>query len=600
MYSADRYSSSSEITTTASSPERKRKAGDGNGSSSRDGSPTKIQRAQQSALSWQRQEREQERTSLSQPNNNNNSTSLTPFFDRALAIREREESVSGSCNTTGRRRGLSSVFQKRGVSDALFVRMSNVDLDLKKVVGVSVALLCSSWRPESSLLDRQKGYLFRAEGTSSGCYFLKGQDGQNALVAKPALQERGATDCPVATVFQIEGITPGQGAFREWLACKIQEFLGVDFGVPRVALAEMSHPYFKDRLHNPIILGLDKLNSHMSKNDRVKPWTEHSFLGAMIASSGNKIALIKLIQDHMRQDVYALGLDPQQQEAFIFFCQKNKAPVSPKKMLEVFEGPDGIPELKGRINEAHLTRAWALLEKQVGMESVIGDLYDAFTKEPPAPVPTLVSLQEFKHDTNPLPDGESCTIADAEFSKFALDIILTNKDRSRGNILIDGQNRVILIDHGLILPDPLFANDLLGMQAPCFEFMEYSQAKRPLQGPIRDALARLDVVDFLMRLRFAVGDLQAEFADPFTGEVEYMPNLSLSEDHYTLLAFNLYVLKKGIEHGRTLYDIAYFYSGDVDGDVAPEAPKVLSACVDLNKQLQVQKLHSLLDNKFRQ
>lgn len=444
--------------------------------------------------------------------------------------------------------------------------MQDSSIFLNNKIYDSVTALGVALNPAAPLDDRILMHPVRVPDCANGCYFLKNQRGENVLVVKPASQERGNLYCPISSEKAFDGITPGQGALKEWLAWKIQSILDVDFGVPETTLIEMKHPYFLDHKTNRVLEALTQLNSHVNMKNG-KEWTEVEFLKCMRQAQGQLPALTQLVLNRDR----ALNLG----DDFIFFCQYNKPPKCLKEVQNLLT--HNFPSQNFR----QLIPHWDTLYKQRGMEAAVQKLYEAFIEDAINTTPSLVSaqcyMQGYEQDIESVGGVEN--ILPSQFWKFAIDLILFNCDRHMGNILVK-DNGLLLIDHGISLPDPLFKENGKGIKEPRFDFLDFPQVNSRIEGPIKEAFHNLNIPQVLETLEGEIKGVQTLFP-------HYSKEFALTPDHFTFLRFSLRFLQKGIEKGRTLKEMGMDY---VEG----RAQSILIASLTPDYQLNTLVLEGLL------
>ncbi len=465
---------------------------------------------------------------------------------------------------------LKSKFQKIKLAVAEAIMPDASEALHNKIANSAFALRQAS-QTSAPLDDRILMYPVRASNCASGCYFLKNMQGRNTLVVKPSSQESGNVFCPVPTGKDSPGIIPGQGVLREWLAWKIQTMLGVDLGIPETTLIEMRHPYFLDHKTSPVFNALKQLNAHVSiKNGQ--EWTEIEFLKCLRQAQGLLPAVTELVLNRDRGALTELHLGAD----FVGFCQNNEPPARLADVQTILK--DKFPAH----NWKQLFPLWNTLFKQKGMEEAVSKVYEELVEKRQTAEPALVSAQEYMPGYEcDLESAEGVEqISQSEFWKLVIDLILFNCDRHTGNILVKDK-KLLLIDHGMTLPDPLFNEGGKGIKNPTMEYLHLPQVNSPVEGPIKEAILHLNISQFLPTLEAEVKEVQARFP-------KYEKELSLTRDHFTFLSFSLRFLQKGLSQGRTLKAMAMDYA---DG----KAQAILAASLNGNQELDKLLLESLLN-----
>eukprot|EP01103_Thecamoeba_quadrilineata_P017365 TRINITY_DN6125_c0_g1_i1.p1 TRINITY_DN6125_c0_g1~~TRINITY_DN6125_c0_g1_i1.p1 ORF type:complete len:376 (-),score=73.90 TRINITY_DN6125_c0_g1_i1:59-1186(-) len=151
------------------------------------------------------------------------------------------------------------------------------------------------------------------------------------------------------------------------------------------------------------------------------------------------------------------------------------------------------------------------------------------------------SLQKFEaHDCESWDFGPS-SYDKQQIHKIALlDLRIFNLDRHGGNILVrqsNGKNFLIPIDHGFSLPDVLDGTDLW------FEWINWPQAKMPFDKNTKMYVANINV----------------------GRDTEVLRSLGIRKECVRNMVIATLVLKKGVDGGMNLYQIAQMYLRKVTG-----------------------------------
>ena len=375
--------------------------------------------------------------------------------------------------------------------------------------------------------------------TASGTYYLQGNDGEKTLVVKPTCQE--------ANKSYRFGIEPGQSAIRERLVWKGQQLFGYDFGIPPVSLCLMDHEKFVDRKNCVVTKCLTEIKNYGYD------FTEEEFIA--VASQHKKLETF--IQEL---------LDSKRTKFITNLLQKEVEQSDIDKLIKVVEINHLSTNLYDLINEEFAEKTWikenranviGLVEnvkKQMGVEKEITTLWNFYHQPSSSSKPALLSVQQYAPNVDSLDKLEPEDIEEIpeeEFYKFVIAIIFLGTDMHHGNVLLTMDNKLVFIDHGYDLPNPLIDEDFKGLKQTNFDFLTLTQVDIPIKGRLKDIILGLDIDRFIADIK----EDQEQFLNFYT---EYKKECSVPDDCYLLLKFNLLLLKKGVSMGKTIKDIALF------------------------------------------
>ncbi|CAK4107529.1 unnamed protein product [Aphanomyces euteiches] len=212
---------------------------------------------------------------------------------------------------------------------------------------------------------------------------------------------------------------------------------------------------------------------------------------------------------------------------------------------------------------------------------VLDAMYDHFSGVPTThfaslPVPNggvkEGSIQAFVTSESSAEDVGSLRFGVADVHKIAiLDIRLFNTDRHAGNILLQPSKTstyaMVPIDHGLCLPS------IHHLDAACFEWLHWAQAKFPLSA---DALAHIAALD----------DVQDAVA---------LRSLGMNEDAIATMRVCTRVLKQGVSSGFSLFDVGSVLQRDGAGLTPSKLELMVSAVLAKEANVSSDRFWKLMD-----
>lgn len=408
---------------------------------------------------------------------------------------------------------------------------------------------------------------------ATGSYFCRDMNGKLELVVKVGMQESGGAYCPNTKQQGNDGILPGESLIREVFAYLVQKKLNLDFGIPATCLTTMKHRLFGDlkgldqAIENLEKFGLKYTYSDLYTISEQCKCVDH-FLQLTLYSQ--RIALENALKEKLASPVAA---------EVVSFCQS----------LKLASMSQFSSSLKSRFSEIDgarptITKYWNFLTREDAAQKELSKLFHAFktvdNKE------ALVSAQSFElNDTSfdQLTDAEAKKIRASEFSKFVIDVMLFNYDRPRTNVLVKkvgDDYKLILIDHGFVLPRPFSGEDYMAIRNPIYGFHKFEQAAQTLTREFSEKIASLDIESLFAELK----DDLLIYETLFPGKVLS----AIPDECFTLLECNIMWLKKAVSRNLTLRQIADFHLSSGDEDEMIDSP--LITCL---KQARVGSSHKV-------
>jgi len=268
---------------------------------------------------------------------------------------------------------------------------------------LDVRLSCAPEKPSSGM-----GFTFfiktaiagdPGNSSSLGVALLKpsGENGitlKNQCIVKPTSKETAAT----------AGVPKGQGGIRERLAFKAQELLGLDCGVPPTMMTVLNHHSFNGE-------------------------TKIDLLAKKLFNYGFSLT---------PKELKALAKNSESEGAF---TDSLKAQAPKRLKVEV---------------EQHTLDFLFTINHDVGLSLEIGVAWDEIHHPQAEQAPALVSCQrlaskcvslEEMNDVDNKTANEIQQICPKQFEKFALDMIMLNKDGNLGNVLAQKVSTRTLHEH---------------------------------------------------------------------------------------------------------------------------------------------------------
>jgi len=141
-------------------------------------------------------------------------------------------------------------------------------------------------------------------------------------------------------------------------------------------------------------------------------------------------------------------------------------------------------------------------------------------------------LQEFIEKTSTKWDPRD--LPASEVHKMAvLDMLILNTDRNEGNLLVDDNHAIFLIDHALCLPFTLNLYDF------DYQWAKWPQIMEPFEEDMKRFILQFDVEKYITRITKA--------------------EIKKSANPYFLIRFSDKVLKHAVKNNKTLLDISNFF-----------------------------------------
>lgn len=370
--------------------------------------------------------------------------------------------------------------------------------------------------------------------TANGTYFIyipkapfssetKKFERECGFVGKPSAQEGGCRGNPQGFQTTLrEGVVPGQGVVREWLAYEIQKIIGVDFGVPPTGIFKSEHFYFSEEF------GL--LNAHLQNLITALELQDALDLKKFIAEHPEIQTpqhFLEVFRDHLLN--FLSGEKKEKLSSLFILIETKKDTVKKVNILSILKS---LPEL------------------QTSLLPIFANLGPLWSKKV---TPGVLSVQKFEAECKTygsLSDDKLKQIPNEEMHKLILDLIIINCDRHLNNILFKQSKEhyhLVLIDNGLSLPVPGEKAEGLKFNAR-YEWINFPQFHEPICKKFASILLKLNIEDFIISLKKA--------HKPFTNQ--YGNPCKLNEECFKIIRLNLHLLQVGIRTNVPITSIAHF------------------------------------------
>jgi len=492
---------------------------------------------------------------------------------------------------------LKGVFQ-RAVGDASPTQGIKIQLGKKKAVAASPDPLenCSPAMKErlhvaeqaldrattATTLKERLSYTPQIPGAKGigGSYFV-GQVGDPVLLIKPVVQEPGMAGSDEEASYT--AVRPGTGAIRERMAYRVQEALGISFGVPETTLHAFSHEMLEiasDTTKN--LKFLKSISGVTSTRAQVADLIEHSPDGTF---SSAYAALLE-------QKLTKLVPNPATRNKILDFAKNDQLTLADirrtipnKDLAKIVYGLSQLVKQKEAVETAAM--------------SIYASLSAPTT---PSGSPQLCSAQAVEKgcislDTIALMDDtrELQLIPQRELEKLIFDCIVFNLDRHLGNVLARKQTvdqiqerihgaapeekerlesqllhaqttqspyiyELILIDHATSFPEVDFAGAVAKM-----DWSRFDQSKQKISEYTKNRLLTFDPATLVAKLKEDQKQYEARF-----GQL-----CRVTDQAFEFMRYSCMVLQEALRQDKTMYQLSELYEIEESGFLALYTQEIL-------------------------